>query len=162
MTNTTTSRTAQLKIYSEGSAALDKLISRIPEQAIDYRPGPGKWSIREIVLHLADSEANSYIRCRKGIAESGSSVVAYAQDAWAEKLNYAGSNLQQALELIRLLRSMNSNLLNRLPAEAWETVYFHPESGRNTLDDWLANYAGHFEVHLKQIERNLESFSKNN
>jgi len=59
-----------------------------------YKPGPDRWSIHEIIVHLADSEANSYIRCRRFIAERGSRVMGYDENRWGNSLNYHGRSLK--------------------------------------------------------------------
>ena len=84
--------------------AYEKLIAALPHfprEMWQYRPAPDRWTIHEIIVHIADSEANSYVRCRRFIAEPGSTVMAYDEMAWAQRLNYHAQSPEAALELFK-------------------------------------------------------------
>ncbi len=81
-------RQQKLDLYKNAYDQLAGTLNRYPEGMWDFKPGPDRWSIREIVVHIADSEANSYIRCRRAIAEPGAAVMAYDEDQWATGLGY--------------------------------------------------------------------------
>lgn len=118
---------------------------------LDFSPAPGKWSVRQIVCHLADSEIVGADRLRRVIAESNPTLVAYDQDAWAENLDYRKRKLSQAVETFRRIRMENYELLKDLPEAAYERVATHSERGRLTLLDLLRTYAEHAENHVVQI-----------
>jgi uncharacterized damage-inducible protein DinB len=142
------------KIISYGAAnqQLVEALTKYPKKMWKYKPGPERWSIHEIILHLADSETNSYIRCRRCVAESGKSVMAYDEEQWAISLHYHDQSAEDALELFKLLRQMSCNLIETLPASAWSNTINHPEGGIMTLDDWLNIYVNHIAGHIQQMQ----------
>ena len=145
----------ELKLESYGTAN-EKLISELsslPKEMWQFKPSPAEWSIHEIIIHLADSEANSYIRCRRFIAEPGSMVMGYDQDLWANSLKYHNQSTEEALELFRLLRLMSYNLIKDLPEKTWANVVEHSENGIMTMDDWLDIYEKHIPAHIEQMKR---------
>ena len=79
-----------------------------------FRDSHGCWSIHEHVVHIADSEANSYIRCRRFIAEPGESLAGYDENQWATALDYHKQDTEGALELFRLLRLKSDTLIKTL------------------------------------------------
>lgn len=146
------SRAEQIEAYRRGPARLRRAWQAVPEEARRHRPAESEWSPHEIVVHLADAEVNGYVRFRKLVAEPGSDIGAYEQDAWAGRLDYHSQDPGEALTLIALLRSQTLLLLDGLEETAWTHVVHHPEQGRWTLDDWLGTYASHIEAHVSQIE----------
>ena len=119
---------------------------------LDYAPAPGKWSLRQILCHLADSEMEAGIRMRRIIAEDNPTLLAYDQDAWAERLDYSRRKTTQALETFRHIRGLNYELLQSLPEEAFQRQGIHSERGPVTLLDMLRLYARHAEKHAAQIQ----------
>ncbi len=145
----------QLKIeaYGRAHATLVEALREFPEEMWRFRPSPADWSIHEIVVHIADSEASSYIRCRKCIVEPGQTVMAYDEGQWARALDYAGQSADDALELFRVLRRNTWRLIQNLPEPTWSNVMDHPENGRMTLEDWLDVYTRHIPEHVDQMRR---------
>jgi hypothetical protein len=123
-----------------------------------FRPAPDRWTIHEIVVHIADSEANSYVRCRRFIAEPGKPVLAYDEMQWAGSLRYHEQDTDEALELFRWLRLKSFHLIQTLPGAAWANTVYHPENGRMTLDDWLDVYERHIPEHVLQMQANYEAW----
>ncbi len=141
------------KIESYG-AAYDKLItalSQFPRTMWQYRATPDSWTIHEIIVHIADSEVNSYVRCRRFIAEPGSTVVGYDEMAWAQRLNYHAQSPDAALELFKLLRAASYELIKTLPEETWANTVVHSENGVMTMDRWLDIYDRHIPDHIAQM-----------
>lgn len=118
---------------------------------LDYQPAPGKWSVRQIVCHLADMELAAGVRFRKIIAEDSPTLDTSDPDAWAEHLGYASRRFSQALESFRRLRAENYELMKSLPEEAFLRTAAHPRKGTVTLADMLRLYAEHAENHARQI-----------
>ncbi len=119
---------------------------------LDYVSEPGKWSIRQVVCHLADAEMVGAVRFRLVIAEDNPTLYAYDQDAWARKLGYEKRRFSQALELFRRLRAENYELLKDLPEETFGRRGQHTEAGTMTLLDLVRLYAEHAERHARQIQ----------
>ncbi|MEW6507993.1 MAG: DinB family protein [Bacteroidota bacterium] len=148
-------RSENLVNYRRGFEKLQSALQNYPKQAFDYKPAPDKWSIREIILHLADSESVGYARCRKIIAESATTITPYNQDIWAEELNYKDQDLDLALELFAQLRLLTFKLLEKIPEQKWNNYIIHPERGKVTLEEWLGIYSNHVDVHISQMNGNL-------
>lgn len=146
-------RAELLMSYAQGPEKLKQALAECPPEALDHRPGLGKWSVRDIVLHLAESELHGYVRARTIIAEPGSPVLAYDQDAWAASLDPAAQPLEEAVDLFRLLREMLARQLRALPHDAWERTMVHPQRGPVTLERWLEIYDAHLATHLAQMAR---------
>ncbi len=148
-------RSENLKNFRNGFEKIRTALQNYPKQAFDFKPSPERWSIREIIIHLADSETNAYTRCRKILAESGSEIMVYDQDKWANELKYKNQDIDLALELFADLRIVTYLLLKSLPEEKWNNYIIHPEKGKITLDQWLEIYSNHVDVHINQMNRNL-------
>jgi hypothetical protein len=117
-----------------------------------FRPEPEQWTIHEIVIHIVDSEANSYIRCRRLIAEPGKDLMAYDENRWAQELEYHEQDTDEALSLFRWLRKRSYELIKQLPEHVWTHQSFHPELGVTTMEDWLETYERHIPEHVDQMD----------
>ena len=150
-----------LNDFAAGYDHLKAALDRVPKEAMDFRPSPKAWTIREIVHHMPDSEASAFVRCRKIIAESGVTVDVYDQDIWTDKLKYRSRDITHALELFRLMRLYTAELLQTVDESVWTNNYImHPENGKMTLERWLELYAIHADKHVAQIRRNIEAWEK--
>lgn len=124
-----------------------------------WKPAPEKWSIHEIIIHITDSEANSYVRCRRLAAEPGSGVYGYDENKWAVQLDYHQQSTDDALELFKWLRKLSYDLLKTIPDEKWNSAYVqHNENGKVTFENWLQTYEEHVPVHIRQMQRNLAAW----
>ncbi len=147
-----------IQSYGKGAEQMEAALKIYPREMWHYRPAPGKWSIHENIIHVTDSEVNSYVRCRRFIAEPGSTVMGYDQDVWATKLNYHQQSTEDALQLFKLLRKMSYELIRDLPEEVWEHTVHHSENGIMTMDNWLTIYTEHIPVHTRQMQRIYEAW----
>lgn len=139
------------RAYDDFAAALQE----IPQEIWQFKPEPKEWSVHEVVVHLADSEANSALRARRLIAEPGQPLMAYDQDVWAIKLDYHKRSWEDALEVVRLVRKTTYELIKDLPEEVWGHTAVHPEFDEPyTFEQWLKIYAEHPYVHIEQIQKN--------
>ncbi|HWW75040.1 MAG TPA: DinB family protein, partial [Pyrinomonadaceae bacterium] len=120
-------------------------------------PLPGKWSAREIVQHLADSEMNSAIRLRKLLTEESPQIQGYDQEIYATALRYNERDIAPALDALRGARATTGQLLDAMSEEDWARAGTHTESGRYTAEDWLRIYAAHAHNHAAQIRRLREA-----
>ena len=118
---------------------------------LDWTPGPDKWSVRQILCHLADSEIVGADRIRRIIAEENPAIVAYDQDAWARNLDYTRRKVSVALDTFRRIRGGNFELLKDMPEPAWERAGTHSQHGRLPLLQLVEIYARHAESHTAQI-----------
>ena len=151
-------RIRRIESYGNAHEKLMAGLQQFPTEMWDYRDEHGCWSIREHLVHIADSEANSYIRCRRLIAEPGEQLMAYDESAWSRSLFYSDQGVDDALALFRLLRSQTYTLIRSLPDEAWSNTCHHPENGDMSLDDWLEVYESHIPEHLEFMQENYEAW----
>jgi hypothetical protein len=146
-------RRQKIEAFGNAYFQLCDILRELPREMWGYKPDPDQWSIHELLIHLADSEANGYVRYRKAIAESGSSVIAYDQMAWATSLDYRTQNANDALELFRWLRATSYGIFRTLPEPAWHNTIIHPEHGTMTLEQMVESYVKHVDKHLAQMRR---------
>ena len=151
-------RKAKIESYARAFDQLSEALDNFPPRMWQYKPGPDRWSIHEIILHIVDSEVNSYIRCRCFLAEPGKTIMAYDENRWAESLRYHDQSTAEALELFRLLRRMSFRLIAALPDDAWSNSINHPEGGTMTLDDWLTTYTHHIPEHIRQMQATCDTW----
>ena len=153
-------RIAKIASYGQAFEALKAALERFPEEAWHYRPAPDRWTIHEIIIHITDSEANSFIRCRRFIAEPGESLMAYDENQWAKAQKYGEQSTETALELFRWLRHASHELVQTLPEDVWGHEAYHPEIGTITMDDWLDTYDRHVHDHIAQMEENVQHWKE--
>jgi hypothetical protein len=146
-------RQSKIEIYGAAYDELHAAVARYPREMWQYRSPAELWTIHEILVHIADSEANSFIRLRRLIAEPGTSVLAYDENAWAQGLNYHAQSPEDAMQLFRWLRHNSYLLAQSLPEATWANAIQHPENGLMTMDDWLDVYARHIADHVAQMDR---------
>jgi len=132
---------------------LATLIKRLSKKQLTRRPAPGKWSIAEILAHLADTELVIGYRLRLIMASNGTAVQAYDQDAWAETFSYSRREPKTSLETFRMLRENNLRLLSSVPRRLWENYGQHQERGKETVDHIVRLVAGHDLNHVAQVEK---------
>lgn len=125
----------------------------------DKSPAPGKWTIRQIMAHLADCEAIAAMRFRLIAAQPGSSLTAFDQDIWAQKLIYAKQPVENALAAYVSMRRYNVDMLRNLPEDAWSRIATHEERGPQTLIKMVEHNSKHAEDHAAQIRRIREQFA---
>jgi hypothetical protein len=117
------------------------------------RPAPGKWSIQEIICHLADVEVVNGWRYRMILAQSGSPLTAFDQDRWANETAYQRQDPALALEAFTGLRRRHLALIRQTPRSAWTRFGVHEERGRITFRDLVEWEAAHDLNHLAQVDR---------
>src|SRR5271169_3614606 len=108
-------RRQMLESFGRSPALLTAALRMFPKKMWLFKPAAERWSIHEIILHLADSEASSYVRCRHLIAEPGAPILKFDAGRWAGTLGYFHQSTREALELIRRLRRMTHHLLSAVP-----------------------------------------------
>ncbi|MEP9412404.1 MAG: DinB family protein [Candidatus Brocadia sp.] len=153
-------RMQKIESYGKGYVQLTEALKQFPEEMWSFKPSPDRWSIHEIIIHIADSEANAYIKCRKLIAEPGKSIAAYDQDKWSASFRYQDQSTEEALELFRRLRLASYKLIKALPEPVWLNSAGSMENETVTLDDWLEVYAQHIPGHINQMKKRYDEWRK--
>lgn len=143
-----------LDVFASGPSRLRQVLDGLNAEQLRRSPHPGKWSILEIALHLADAEVMGAGRVRLAFAEPGATFVPYDQATWADALRYQEqdeSALERGLRLFDLLRATTLSIFAAASDADWEKTAIHPELGRLTLRNLLEMYADHGERHIGQI-----------
>jgi hypothetical protein len=154
-----------IKVQRATAAKLKKLILGLAPNELKWKPEPGKWSIAEIIAHLADVEIVASWRMRSVLGANGSAIQPFNQDAWASVFQYGKRDVKQSLEVFRVLRENNLAMLKALPRESWDNYGMHAERGKETIAHLARMFAGHDTNHILQVERitgQLKSARKKN
>lgn len=137
---------------AEAPDRLRRLVRGLTEKQLATKPAPGKWSIKEIVAHLADSEVVLGSRYRFIAAMDRPPLPGFDQDAFVANLGVGKAATADLLDDFAMARAVNIGLLERVGESAWSRVGVHAERGEESLGDLVTMYAGHDRIHLSQIE----------
>ena len=144
-----------LAVQAATANKLARLIQGVPVSRLRKRPAPDKWSVSEILAHLADTEIVGGFRMRLILGAPGTPIPAFDQDRWVSSGHYDKRNPSQSVEQFRTLREANLALHKSLTPEQWKHHGVHAERGVETIDRITQMFAGHDVNHLRQIERIL-------
>ena len=136
--------------YKDGYRQVADALAGASDAELDARPAPHKWSSREIVHHLADSEMTSAFRLRLLIAADRPTLTSDDEAEFARRLYY-DRPIHSALQAFKAARETSGELLDRLTEAQWAREGTHPEHGRYTVERWLEIYAAHAHNHAQQI-----------
>jgi len=145
--------------YKDGYRVVSEALLKVTPEELDAQPAPGKWTARQIVHHLGDSEMTAAVRFRLLVAEDRPAIKGYDQDRFAERLHYERSH-EASLELFRASRAATADLMACLSEADWLREGTHTEVGRFGLDTWLRIYAPHAHRHADQIRVARASLKK--
>lgn len=143
-------RKKMIELYRGGYAAVAEALVKITPEQLDFKPDAAKWSVREIVHHLADSEMTAAVRLRLLIAQDRPTLQGYDQDEFARRLFY-DRPYEISLELFRLARASTAEILDRLTPTEWVREGIHTEVGPYGVESWLKTYSDHAHKHARQI-----------
>lgn len=146
-------RRALIARYAEGVRAVEQALEGFPPERLTERPFPGKWTAREIIHHLADSETTSALRIRKLLTEQDPVIQGYDQDLYAVRLGYNGRDHTAAMQAFRAARANTVPLIEAMTNADWERAGTHTESGPFSAETWLRIYSAHAHGHAEQIRR---------
>lgn len=141
------------QVQKELVRRLRELVEGLDESTLSQPEAPGKWSILDVVGHLADTELVYRYRMRMSVAQPGSAIPAYDQDRWATALRYRDDNLESVLQEIEALRAANLAWLEGLSDEELDRAGVHEERGAESVRRIVKLLAAHDLVHRNQIRR---------
>jgi hypothetical protein len=144
--------------YQRGPVTVEAAIAHLAKEELDFQEAPDRWSIRQIVAHLADSELLSAVRFRQMLVEDSPAFPIFDQNAWAERLDYAHRTPEDSLSTLRRIRSDNYDLLKSRPETDLHRTGVHPKRGVISILDLLKIFANHPQKHANQIRRVRDSF----
>lgn len=149
-----------LAVQAATARTLQRLIKGVPTSALRKRPAADKWSVGEIVAHLADAELVIGFRMRLILGAPGTHIAAYDQDSWVTSGHYEKRDPRKSVEQFSVVREANLALLKSLTPEQWNQHGMHFERGKETIEHVVRMTAGHDMNHLQQIERILPAKRK--
>jgi len=145
-----------LAVQAATPKKLERLIEGAPTPKLRKRPAPDKWSVAEILAHLADVEIVIGWRMRSILGAPGTAVQAYDQNAWVTTGHYDKRDPRKSIELLRVMREANLALLESLAPDQWKQYGQHAERGQESIEHIVRMVAGHDVNHIRQIERILK------
>ena len=145
-----------LVVQAATAKKLDRLIKGVSTARLRKRPAPEKWSVSEIIAHLADAEIVIGYRIRLILGSPGVAIIGYDQDSWAASGHYDKRDARKSVEQFRVLREANLALLKSLTPEQWQHYGMHSERGQESIEKTARMCAGHDINHLQQIEKILD------
>ncbi len=148
-----------LKIQQSTLKRIERAIRGLTRKQMMARRAPDKWSIGEILAHLAEAELTGGYRMRLILSANGTAIQAFDQDVWAKNSDYAHQDPHPSLEMFRVLREANLRLLKSLPKKMWSYYGMHQERGKETIARVARMFAGHDLNHLSRIESLAEPFN---
>ncbi len=145
-----------LVVLADGPKLIEGLVTGVAKERLDRKPSPDKWSVTEILAHLADVEIVQGFRIRLILGSSGTAIQGFDQDVWARYSNYAAHDPALSLAGYRVNRERTLRLLSSLPKEMWDAYGMHSERGKETVRRVSEMMAGHDINHYRQIEAILK------
>lgn len=145
-----------VKLQSDAAKKIAKLLVGAPAKKLAAKPAPGKWSVNEILAHLADAELTIGYRMRTIAGNPGTAIQAYDQDAWAKAMSYDKRRAKDSLAAFRAIRDSNLAMIRSLTAEQWDHFGMHAERGRESIRTMVRMTAGHDINHIRQLEAILK------
>jgi len=141
-----------LDVLAATAKKLERLIEGVSTATLRKRPASDRWSVSEILAHLADGEIVGAFRMRLILGAPGAPVTAYDQDAWVTSGHYEKRDPRKSVEQFRVVREGNLTLLKSLEPEQWTHYGIHSERGQESIEQIARMFAGHDLNHLRQIE----------
>ncbi len=131
---------------------LRKAVQGLSPSQLGWNPAPGKWSIRQIIAHLVDTEIVYGYRLRKTLCEPGAAIEPFDQDVWAQQLRYENHSVPDDLNYLEAVKATNLDFYRRLSAAEWKIHWMHAERGKESIEHTCKMIAGHDLNHLGQVE----------
>jgi hypothetical protein len=159
MTMTRDERKQCIDQYKDGYRAVAEALAGAKDDELDTPPAPGKWTARQIVHHLADSEMTAAIRLRLLLAVDRPQIVGFDQEEFARRLYYDRPT-EASLEAFKASRRVTAEILDTMTDAEWAREGTHTEHGRYTVERWLEIYSKHAHNHANQIRVAREAARK--
>ena len=138
-----------LEAFAETPFRIEQLLSGWTDQHFERSHAPGKWTARQVLVHLAQTELALGTRVRFALAQDGYAAQNFSQDDWLPADSHMDA--RTALGAYTALRRMNVAMFRHLTPEQRNRTFTHPEYGTLTVGWVAAQMAGHDIHHLKQL-----------
>jgi uncharacterized damage-inducible protein DinB len=146
--------------YADGADAMFKAIEGLSQNELNAHPGPGEWSIRQIVLHMMDSDLIGADRMKRVAAEDHPTLIGYNETLFANTLYGDDLDVTLASDIFAKNRRMTAAMLRRLPDASFARTGYHNEHGDMTLEHFLTNYIGHLDHHMRFVREKRMALGK--
>ncbi len=157
-------KTDYTQLIDEFEMGYEKLLNKVhdlkDESLYRFKLNEEDWSIKEIIIHIADVEMVGFLRIRTIIAEPGQTVMRFDQEKWAKELNYITHSVSQALETVKVTRGTNAKLLRLISTDKWNNTVIHSEYGEMTLYQTVEYFTNHLLHHLYKIDQRVDQYFK--
>jgi len=147
----TKERREMMEIVRTLPGKLEAAVKGLDDLRLDTPYGEGKWTVRQVVHHLADAHMNAFVRFKLIYTEDNPTLKPYDQDYWAETVDARQLPIDSSLEILRGIHRRWVQLMESLNDNDWQRPAVHPETGVVTLGSLLEGYGRHSENHLGQI-----------
>jgi hypothetical protein len=151
---------AIIEEYVAGGAQLRRAVEGLTREELLAKPGPGDWSIQEVVIHLLDSDCIAIDRMKRMLTEDNPPLLYADEGAYVARLHCDEQSLEDALLLFEVGRRQFARVLRKLPDEAFGRAGTHNRRGRVTVGEMVASYVGHVDDHLKFVSAKRERLGK--
>jgi len=146
-----------IDVLERTTDAVRAALAGVPSARLSQPESPGKWSMRQVAQHLADSELVWGYRLRLVLAQERPTLTGYDQDLWSDRLHYDRLPIDEALDRLTVLRRSNLRLLADATPADLQRVGVHTERGEESVAHMIRMYAGHDLLHLRQLARIREA-----
>ncbi len=140
-------------VLGRTAEAIRTAVAGLSDAQLSQPESPGKWSLRQVVQHLADSDLVWGYRLRLVLAQERPPLTGYDQDLWSDRLHYERAPVDEALDQFTILRRSNLRLLKNASSDDLRRVGLHAERGEESVEHMIRLYAGHDLLHLRQLAR---------
>ncbi|HEY3128919.1 MAG TPA: DinB family protein [Acidobacteriota bacterium] len=139
-------------VQEKTARKLRKAVEDLSPSQLGWNPAAGKWSIRQIIAHLVDTEIVYGYRLRKTLCDPGVAIEPFDQDVWAQKSRYENHSVQDDLNYLEALKAANLDFYRRLSPAEWKIHWMHAERGKESIEHTCKMIAGHDLNHMAQVE----------
>ena len=146
--------------FEAGPAKVRAAVAGLTREELTARPGPGDWSILEVVVHLSDSDLIAYDRMKRMLIEDNPPLLYADENAYIAKLYPHDQDVEDAIVLMEVGRRQFARLLRKLPPEAFDRTGTNNRSGLKTVGGMVQSYVKHIDDHLKFIYAKREKLGK--
>jgi uncharacterized damage-inducible protein DinB len=133
------------------ASKVEAAVRGLNDSQLDTPTGPGKWSVRQLVHHIADANMNAFIRMKLIASEEKPILKPYDQDRWMAQADGKTGRIESSLSIIKGVNERWVLFLQSLPEASWSRAGIHLENGKVTIEDLLRLYSKHGETHTQQI-----------
>jgi uncharacterized damage-inducible protein DinB len=137
--------------YEQGAELLRYAVQGLTDDQRHARPGPGAWSLAEVVAHLVDSDAVGLDRMKRLIAEQNPTLQSFDESAWAARLDYDSLPMEEGTALFAANRKWMTRILRKCSEADFARTGTHTEAGVKSLAEVLAGFVAHLDAHLKFV-----------